>query len=173
MSEINLLTHPNESVLKKRQVLKILRRVSFIALGLVTVFAIITFFLKFNSPLPSKKEEEAALITQISKYADIIVELNIIKNKLSVVSDIVSKRTDFTRQTNIITNIPFPTDNLEAVSVSQKGLSFNASSPTLGPLDTLLNSLVKLAENKVVKRVVLNSLTAGDKSYFISVSVDL
>lgn len=173
MSEINLLTHPNESVLKKRKVLRATRTFSFLVLGLVAIFAIITFALKINSPLSSRKEEEASLISQISKYADTIVELNIIKQKMSLISEIVNKRTDFTKQTNIITNIPFSTNNLDNVAVSAKGFSFEATSPTLGPLDSLLNSLVSLAEKKVIKRVVLNSLTAGDKSYFISISVDL
>lgn len=173
MTDINLLTRQSEDFLKKQSTLNLLRRLSFASLIIVAVSSLVVFFLKINVPLSQYRNEEASLLTQVSKYQDLIVQLYIIKNKLAIVSDIIDSRTDFTKQTSIIGSGPVNLPGLGQATINKDGLSFNVTTSSLGTVNSLLNSLIDLSEKKVIKSVTLESLNLSDSGYTVSVSIKL
>jgi|GEM_PF-3962875 len=184
MTEINLINKGDTSLLRKRKTVKIFQTSSVAGLLIIAGLSILVFFLKLSSPLSSLRAQEADLVTQISKYSDTIVELQLMSQKISAISAITNGRTDYSKAVAVVTGATIPGASLGLSEISNKevsinssiisktGVDLNASSKSLLSVNSFLDDLTQLAGKKIFKKVILNNLNAQPGLYTFSVSIN-
>lgn len=176
MSEINLISKKRAEDLGSKKILGLLRLASITSLVLTSVFSVGIFFIKINSPLPSLKEEEKRLLTNLSSSKQQVAKIAILTDRLKTISGILSQRLDFDGLVNSLEAQAPQNIAIKAVTVDKKTVSFEVSSPSLNSLNILIENLAIMVSNKkMFGKITLRELTADPSlgEYAFSIDADL
>lgn len=171
MTDINLLAKQDADALKKSSFALKLKNVSILSLCLTAFLSVAVFFLKVTSPLSNLKTQEVSLVTQISQFSQVIVEKNLLADKMKIVSEVTAKRPDLSKSLSLFNSSVFSNMVLSSVSINKDGFSFTASSPDLLSMNSMLDTFTQMAKDKKIKNVILESLYVIDGKYVASLIV--
>jgi Tfp pilus assembly protein PilN len=173
--DINLLPQKNTKVaLEQQKVILVFRVIAIIAISIVTVSAVVVFFLKATSPLPTLKKQEASLLTVLTNSQAKSVRYQYLVSRMKDISGLISSRADFHTKINTLTqNIPSDV-TMESVGLDRKSVTISFTSPSLVQVNTLLDNFINLvSKNSIIKSLTLNGITVDASGYSFSLSADL
>lgn len=144
------------------------------AVGSLFVFAffsIVLFILIALSPLPSLQEREKTETRRLSFFKDLILKINLTKDRINNVDKILSERPTYAKSLQIIKSIIPPEAAIKEIHLNDKTLTFTISSNSLIPLDTFLNSLkIEGEKEERFKKITIVTLEQNfDKREYILV----
>ncbi len=171
-SEINLRP-PIQNDTKSSRVLRTFRILAIGGLFVILVMAIILFFLfQEFSPSALKKQENGVLYS-LSQLRQKEAKLFAINDRAKSISSIIDKRPNFTSWIDIILQ-KIPSDvSINSMTVNEGKISLTVSSKSLLSINSLLNGLISMAENRmVIKDITVDGLTADVKAGVYSLSLE-
>lgn len=175
-NNINLLKSSKTKRLNEEKRIRILRIISVLFLVVVGVVSAGLFFMQVNAPVTLVENEELSQKKSLNQLGDRAVKLFITQNRIKDIASIIDKRKildtvlgDIARA--IETNISITSLNLDG-----KNFSLTVVSSSLSSLDTLVTTLVGMAESKkIFSKVTLEGLSVDPKigNYTLSLSGNL
>ncbi len=149
------------------------RTISFASLGIIALFSVIVFFLNNQfSPIEIKNQEDAVL-QNLSSLSKKQAKLFIVNNRIGNITTILNSRMDYYKILSLILG-KIPTElSIDRIEVDKKKISLTVSSGSLIPVNTLINNLIDMVRAKqTITSLVLNSLTLSAKTGRYSISLD-
>ncbi|HVA96281.1 MAG TPA: hypothetical protein VND99_01380 [Candidatus Acidoferrales bacterium] len=176
MSEgINLL-EPN----RKSTTDVFLRRIQttrFIMVGLlfiVSVSAVILFILVALSPLPALHSQEQSLRQTLASSKSDIVKLELVNERADAIDGVMKKRHALDQTIGLIQSKLSKDSQITAMKGDSKTMTVTVESSSLQSLDSFLNGLIALVQDKKsFSNVTLTDLTTDDVTNTFSVSISL
>ena len=156
ISSINLLRNKNALVKTQNSAfkIKVLRYVSVGLLFIVSVSAMILFFLIYSSPLPKLRNDEANELKKISALHNKSAKLLLTSERILTIRELIKNRTSYDSTIDYL-NSQLPQDTIiDAFTQDRKKMIIIVISPTLSSLDLLSERLLTSVE----KRELLSSL---------------
>jgi Tfp pilus assembly protein PilN len=147
-----------------------IRLYRFIALGLLSLagFAsVVAFLLVLASPLPGLKQQEKALLADLSASDGKILKLSLVAQRLSEITTIMNKRTKADSTMELFRKDVPATATLSSFTLNQKVVTLTLSTQDLDDIETYSRALVALTkEKKIVSSVVLTGVSVGGNQPF-------
>lgn len=170
---INLYPRKNASANKKKKIELYLRISSLFLLVSVSGTAIILFFLQSQSAIPTLKEEEKSLLSQLSTRHDKTAKYFLTNERLKSISHVNRQRYPMDElYSTIVQQLPGKVV-LNGFSVEKKVLVLSVTSPSLGSLHALVDNITKMVhEKKFLKKLSLNNLGFDYKSRGYSLTLE-
>lgn len=172
---INLLGSKKKSntapALKK---LRLLRLIAICMLFIVSASSITLFILISLTPLPKLKEQERISQINLSHFSSDITKLQVLKDRLNSISNILSKRPSYDKKIDLIkSNLPHEI-TIKSLSLEKNSISLEISSQSLLLLDTFLNKLISdSGKDKDFSKITITSLSKEemDNSYLLGLTL--
>ncbi len=171
--DINLLHSKTVSAKLSQKKVTILRIIAFGILFTISFFSITLFILIALSPLPKLQEQEKEEITNLSSYYGKMTNILFTKERLGHINTILSKRITYgdTLQ-NIFSGIPADIV-VDTMSVEENKISLSVSSGSLQSIESFLQRLVTLNEDKkMINKVTLSHVRLNPQNATYVVDVE-
>ena len=174
-TDINLLRRDEETLKRQRRVKKLdlLAVGSLIGTGMLSLFI---FLLIQNVSPPSMKKEQDETLGKISKLQTRQAKLLILENRVNNISEILDKRKNLSKVTNIILAKTPDRLLIESLEVDVKRVIITAHSSSLSAIGELINNFTDMARKKdLIDTLTINTLIFDESvnSYQISLSANL
>lgn len=172
---INLL-HLNNKTASKTLLnrLKLLRMIATTSLFIVSVSSVILFLSIALSPLPKLKQQELAAKNTLAYYNEQIIKMKLLQDRVQSINSILSKRTLYDKQIELIqSKIPHEL-NLESLTIEKNKVSVTVSSNSLSVIDTFMSNLKHATEeSNDFSRIIINNFSRKDnnKGYLLTVNM--
>lgn len=162
--------------MQQERTLQLFKRIAMGFLLVTSGSSLLLFILTLSPALPSLKQQENNVMTNLSFTQGKVAKYLLVKNRLTLITGILKNR--YPLESVVATLLQqIPDDvSLNALSVSNKTLSMNLSSDSVLSLNTALNNITALMNNnKIIKKMVLQGISAnqGSTSYVLTIKGDL
>jgi len=137
--------------------------------------AVVIFIINMTYNVANVQKDEESTLVQIEQYKQKSAELFVVNNRLSNISSVISKRKDYSSLIKSILAIIPDGANSNGMELNEEATSLSLTSTSLLPLQTFLDSAKSLiAKKQLIKNVVINYLSANEKTgkYSLSVEID-
>lgn len=154
---------------KKERVEKI-RLISFASLFIIAVLSVLVFLVNLRLSTTSVKKQETQVSQNLTNYNQTIAKISLLNTRLSDISSILARRTDYSQNVEKIIN--FLSSNSTVVSYQEQGkvLTISISSKSLLDLNDFLNKTLALSS---VSDVKLTQLSSASGAFSMTLEVDL
>lgn len=167
-ASINLVNQKNPNQDHAYRVRKF-KGIAYSVLLLSALIVIIIFSVEYRFSASYVQKQQAQLLSELDQYSDKSAKFFIVNSSLSEVGNILGKRNKYHVKSKEIYNVK-PSDVLISEYLQdENGVMLTAETASLESLDSFLNALIALNQEKVITGVVLRKLNIEDGTY----SVDL
>lgn len=176
MNETINLLDPNKDSKSVRS-LKRMQYMRFFAMGmlfLVSVSSIILFMLVSLSPLPELQRQEQALRLTLSQASVDMAKMALVSERTASIEKVLADRTSYDQILALLQERLPNNAEITSIRVDQQVLVVTVESRSLTSLDTFLNGLVGLVQEKKAFSQVTLSTLANDNvrnDYTMTVSL--
>ena len=161
---INLVNQKNPNQDKQEKVHKI-RGIAYSLLAITALIVLIIFSLEYRFSASYVKKQQAQLLAELDQYSDKSAKFYIISASLTEIESLLAQRNNYQKTTKEIFNVK-PSDMLVSeYKYDESGVSLTVITPSLGSVDSFLNSLIDLTQKKVITGVVLQNLSLVEGNY--------
>lgn len=170
-SSINLLVKTDDSLLKQKKWIKILKIISFFSVIALLSSSILLFILNQRQSKASINKEINSTLYSISfmhKKEEKIIYIN---NKLQSISKILAKRSNYTDKIDKLIDKMSSDIVVEKLSVDRNSILLTISVSSLSSINDFINNLLVLAEKKEINILTLDSLSLNEEKSNYSVSL--
>jgi Tfp pilus assembly protein PilN len=159
-SSINLVSGKNDEVEKEQKRLRIVRIIAALSLIFVALFSILIFVINFTLPLEAVKKNQQLELANIASMHQKLAKYTILSDRISSISDIISKRNNYDARINAIySKIPGGI-SVDSLDVQLGEITLGVSGPSLLSVNDLINGLIDLKDkNKIIKNINIQGLT--------------
>ncbi len=173
---INLISQKTKGFEQQKKIVKRLHIVSIVCLSLVLLVSIILFTLKLGSNQTSLDKEKDSLSTDISRLSSKIVKLLFISDRLTGISDIISKRPIIEKIILSLTSEMSKDMTIDSLNIKDKEVSLSVASASLLTLGNFLDRIKTQAiDKKSFTKITLENLALQEKTgnYLLSITINL
>jgi Tfp pilus assembly protein PilN len=169
---INLVSPKNEQLEKEQNRLKIARILAFAIMLCVAAIAVLAFVINLTLPLNSIKHNEDITISNIAALHKKLVQYSLVEDRAKHLTNVISKRQKLTDVTDALLAIIPPDLSVDSIQVSAKSISLNVSGNSLLSMNSLIDDVVMLSQQKnIIKKVVMQQLSLDVKGGRYSISI--
>ncbi len=175
-NDINLVGNQQQESLKEKKRLKTVRIAAVVSLIVISLMSLIIFILYSSLSLGSIKNDQNSTLNSISYLHSKAAQLAIVNNRLVDISNVLSKRKNYTNSINILKQQMPPGVTTSQLSISNGNVTFVVSSQSLDSLNTFLNNIISLAQKQqTIDKIYIESLVINTKtgSYSLSIKASL
>lgn len=175
-TDINLVSAENKETLQIEKLLFITRILAVVSLFLVLFSAIIIFILNFINPLSSIRNQQNAVLQNLTILKNKSADYALLGNRLQNIFIITSKRTDYTSDFDKIFSLATNGISADAISLTTNKVSFTVSSNSLLVMAGFLDGIFNLQDKKVaLKNISIDNLMVNfsNSTYSLSISAQL
>ncbi len=173
---INLLKGGKTKRFKEEKRLALFQIIAVVSLLFVAVFSALLFYLNANSPLTVVVKEENQQKKLMGQLQDTAAKIFITENRVKDIAVIIDKRELLDTVLGDIGQAVPENVDVKSLVMDGKNFSITISSFSLSTLDSMLTSLVSLADNKkIFTKITLEGLSIDPKenTYIVSLSGNL
>src|ERR1035437_38534 len=175
-SSINLVSPKNEQLSKEQNRLKVVRILALLVMFFVAIIAILVFIINLTLPINSIKQNEATTLANIATFHKKLVQYTLVKDRVTHLSNIISKRQKLPDSINSILNA-IPGDlSVGSMQFSATKISLVINGSSLISMNKLIDNIIILDKSKnILTNIVMQQLSSDVKSgqYSISIQADL
>lgn len=172
-ADINLISVPKVSR-DKQQRLRSVRIIAFGLLGLVGSVSVILFVINLSSPISKIKAQQNQILSQITTQQDKAAKLNVVKERVTTISNIFSTRTDYIDSLKLI--LSKKPDDLKLISLetNKESINMTVNSNSLLTINNFLNTVIDTGKSdKKIKSVLLDSLAVNQSLGVYALSIKI
>jgi len=172
-TNINLLLHRDEELLKQKKKVKIFNFIAVVSLIIVGLISLSIFLLIQITNSSSVKKDQDDILKRISQFQNKQLKLFILNKRVESISKVMKARKDLAKITSgLLAKIPGELfiENFEA---SSQTVTLTGKSSSLMVIGELINNLTNMVRNKeIIKSLTLNSLSLERDSNIYTVSME-
>lgn len=171
-NDINLVSGNNAAIEKEKKRLKTVRYVAVGALVLVALISILIFILNSQIGLASIKRDEGSTLQNISFLRQKAAKLAMVNNRVKDISEVLQKRKNYSETIKTIRE-QMPQDVYTvSLELDKKELLIIVNSSSLLSINKFLDNIISLSANKkIVRNVLIESLTVNNKTGYYSLTL--
>lgn len=173
--DINFLTVKKKGKAEKKKGLLIARIVAVGYLVLIGLLSILAFYLSNRLSLDTAKKNENSFLRTIAPFKGSEAKLLLIKDRIANISEILERREEVTgrekaKKANyekVITSFKEKIPQgivVNSLNVDESKVVLNLSSDSLILVDDLINGLSSLGQDKIVRMLLLESLSLSEQT---------
>lgn len=172
MTDINLIKRESTHVAAKR--LRILRIVSLFAALVVVLSSVVLFVATRQASLEPIKQEQNALLQNISLLQERAAKLNFLNDRVRNVESIIKERKNYTGAVSIILeNLPSNVST-SSLTLSEEDMLLTVTSSSLASINEFLNTTIAVSEeNHLLRDLTIESLTSQERQYILTLKAKL
>lgn len=169
---INLVENRSEQLEKEQKVLKITRIIAVSMLITIALISILAFIISSQIPLLALKQAEESTISEITALHNKLATYYLLKDRISNINLLLSKRKDYTKATGAIFSKISNDITITGLSIEEDSVTLDFSSNSLLSLNKLINDLIDLSNKKtLITNIKLQSLTLNAQSQSYSLTL--
>ena len=173
MNNINLVVAQNNTGGKG---VYFARLIAGVLLCIVVILSLILFFLKTHYSSDLLTQEQSVVVRDSAALQPKAAKLNLLEKRLFDIASIINARIPTDTLLHTFLDI-LPNDtSMDSISISKNSIALVVSSASLVSLNTYLNSLVTLSEQKhIINTLLLDNLSEnqGEGKYSMSLKITL
>ncbi len=169
-ASINLVNQKNPKKDRQEKVRKI-KGIAYSVLAITALVVIIIFSLEYRFSASYVKKQQAKLLAELDQYSQKSANFFIVSSNLTEIGNLLSQRKNYQETTKEIFNVKPSDVTVTEYTFDESGVKLSASTPSLESIDSFLNSLIELKQNKKINSVVLQSLSMGEGKYTLEITM--
>lgn len=172
MSYINLSPHKVDHSHDTENIAKILRRIAIGTLFIVVLIISTLFVINHTTPLPSLKNQESNVLTNLTFLRQKAVKIYLIRDRVQSVQNISSSRSMYEALLKKVKD-QLPDDvSVATLGIKKNLLQMTITSSSLASLNSLLDQLTAMVNKKdSFKKLTISSIDANPESGKYSIDV--
>ena len=168
---INLISKENVGGSKKERIKK-LQNFSYLLLLIIAFLAISVFLINYKFSANAIRGEQEKLLVELTSYDETVVKTFLLENRISDITNIITKRKKYNDQIKEITNNSSASLTIDEFKIENSEMLIGVSSNSLEDLNDFLNHFLSLSEKKVISNVVLEELSLRASLYNMKIAAN-
>jgi len=172
---INLVSPKNEQLEKEQRRLRIVRISALAIMVMVAGIAVLVFIINLTLPLNAIKHNEDVTLSNTSVLHKKLAEYYLVEDRVNNLSNVISKRQKLPDITDALLAIIPSGLSVGSMQVNSKSISLDISGSSLISMNKLIDNVVTLGQQKLIKNIVMQQLSLDVKSnnYAVSIQADI